>query len=366
MGTSGATLTATFSGVNTSPYAPHTPRFVYGTSQNNLAYTAYSDATISSASGSFSASASSLSPSTTYYYKAVLTVWSSTQSQYIDIESSVGSFTTLASGTLPSRGYMDCYEMPAMAYSGTGSSGSETYGSTKWYSYETTSSTQKAVTHTYSYNNKVYRNYTTFMDKGKMAPLWCAFVMHKDAYPDKNVGRVGSWHQDPGFPSDWQQCSGEDGYSRGHFVASNYRQTTTDADKQTFYYTNQALQWQNSFNDGVWNTLENAVVSHAPTGRDTLYVVVGTLYKNNSTVGGVPLPSHFYKLLMRCSFNTSGAMTAASGCAYLFTNESHKGESYGSFITSIHAIEVETGFDFFPNVPDEYEVPAEASSSPIW
>ncbi len=364
VGTAGATLTASFVGVNISP-APQEAGFRIGTSPTALNSTVYTQDPLNAASGSFSASVSSLTASTTYYYQAFMTVWDGT-SAYTEIMSDVGSFTTLTPGQLTSRGYLDCYEMPAMAYTGTGSSGNEYYGNTKWCSYETTSSTQKAVTHTYAYNNKVYRSYTTYMDKTKKAPLWCAFPMHKNAYPDNNVGRIGSWHVDPGFPSDWQQCSANSGYSRGHFVASNYRQATSDADKQTFYYTNQALQWQTGFNDGVWNTLENNVVSHAPTGRDTLYVVVGTLYKTSATVGGVPLPSHFYKLLMKCSFSTTGAMTGASGCAYLFTNESHTGDKYWDFVTTINAIEQETGIDYFANVPDQFEETAEASTTELW
>ncbi len=309
---------------------------------------------------------SSLSAETTYYYQAYVREWNADANDYEYRYGSIRSFTTLTAGQLPASGYLNGYEIPAMAWTGVGSSGSETYGSTKWYSYETTSATQKAATHTYSYGGKTYRNYTTCMDKTKKAPLWCAFVMHKGAYPDKSVGRIGNWHQDPAFASDWQQESSGSGYSRGHFVASNYRQTTSDADKQTFYNTNQALQWQTGFNDGVWNTLENNVVSHAPTGRDTLYVVVGTLYRNSTTVGGVPVPSHFYKLLMKCSFSTTGAMTGASGCAYLFTNESHTGDNYWDFVTTINAIEQETGIDYFANVPDQFEETAEASTTELW
>jgi len=361
---SGATLTATFEGVRTNP-APQEAGFRIGTSQNALSTTVYTQDLLNAASGSFSAEVASLASLTTYYFQAFMTVWDGTA--YKEITGSVGSFTTSGTSPVPTgNGYLSGYEIPAMSWTGKGATGTETYGNTKWYSYETSSSTQKAATHTYSYNGKIYRNYTTFVDKTKKAPLWCAFVMHKTAYPDNDLGRTGSWHQDPAFGSDWQQESSGSGYSRGHFVASNYRQACSDGNKQTFYNTNQALQYQTGFNDGVWNTLENAVVSHAPTGRDTLYVVVGTLYKNSTTVGGVPVPSHFYKLLMKCSFNTAGAMTAASGCAYLFTNESHSGESYSSFITTINAIEQETGIDFFANVPDQFETTAEASSSPLW
>ena len=203
------------------------------------------------------------------------------------------------------------------------------------------------------------------MDKTKKAPLWSAFVMHKDAYPDNNVGRTGSWTEDPGIPGSWQQSSSTSGYSRGHFVASNYRQAVGDANKQTFYMTNQALQQQNGFNGSLWASLEQDVVSKAPSGRDTLYVVVGVLYEDNKTLGGVPCPSHFYKLLMKCSFNTSGEMTAAKGCAYLFTNVAHTG-NYSQGLTSIDAVEQRSGWDFFTHVPKSLQDAAEKQSASVW
>ena len=244
----------------------------------------------------------------------------------------------------------------------------ETFGNTMCYTYETNNPMQRVVMHTYEYNNKVYTNYTALVDGNKKAPLWSAFVMNSTDYPDKNVGRVGSWTVDPGIPPEWQQESSGSGYSRGHFVASNYRQTNGVANKQTFYYTNQALQFQTGFNDGVWNSLESAVKSHAPSGQNALYVVVGVLYKTDKTVGGVPCPSHFYKLLMMCGLDSEGNVTSARGTAYLFSNETHKGKSYSDdeFSTTIDAIEAETGFDFFANIPDNLEEQAEKQSASLW
>lgn len=329
--------------------------------------------------GSFRTQLSSLEPETQYYYKAYITVWDEPGKKYVDVYGEVKSFTTKEAGNGGGQGggggttvtglqYLGGYEIPAIALQNTQScsgSGNETYGNTKWYNYTTTNSNQMVVTHTYAYNSKQYRNYTCLVDKTKKAPLWSAFVMHKDAYPDNKMGRTGSWTVDPGIPASWQQESSGSGYSRGHFVASNYRQANSDANKQTFYNTNQALQEQNGFNGTLWAKLEQDVVFHAPTGRDTLYVVVGILYENSKTIGGVPCPSHFYKCLMKCSFNEAGTMTAAKGCAYLFTNEAHSG-SYSQGLTSIDAIEQRSGWDFFVNVPSALQDTAEAQSSEIW
>ncbi len=281
------------------------------------------------------------------------------------------TYTPTATGQGTDRPYLSCYEVPAIALKAgtTYGSGSEKSGcGYKWYNHETANANQMVATHTYKYNGKVYRNYTCLVDKTKKAPLWSAFVMHKDAYPDNSVGRSGSWTDDPAIPSGWQQSGVDSPYSRGNFVASNYRQVCDDANKATFYHTNQAPQYQTSFNDGVWNSLENAVKSYAPTGRDTLYVVVGVLYETSQTSSGVPIPSHFYKLLMKCSFDDGGTMTAAKGVAYLFTNEAHSGDKYtdAKFRTTIDAIEERSGFNFFANVPAALQEAAEQQMASLW
>ena len=114
----------------------------------------------------------------------------------------------------------------------------------------------------------------------------------------------------------------------------------------------------------MWNTLENNIQAASPSGSDTLYVVNGLLYEDNNTSGGVPVPSHFYKCIMSCSFNSSGTMTAAKGAAYIYTNEKQSlAWNHSSYTTTIDAIESRTGFDFFPNVPDNLEEEAESGRS---
>ncbi len=321
------------------------------------------------AAETFSSTLSSLEASTTYYYQAYVEVLDGGQLK--EYKGAVKSFTTGSSqGQGGYRPYLSGYEIPAIALKAgtTYGSGDELSGyGYKWFNHETSNAMQKVVTHTYKSGGKTVRNYTCLVDGNKMAPLWSAFVMHKDAYPDNGVGRNDGWKNDPAIPSSWQQ-SGVSGYSRGHFVASNYRQASTEANKATFYHTNQAPQYQTSFNDGVWNSLEQSVKSNAPSGRDTLYVVVGVLYENAKTVSGVPIPSHFYKLLMKCSFGTDGAMTAAKGVAYVFTNEAHKGEQYNDnkFRTTIDAIEERSGFNFFANVPPDLQDAAERQNASLW
>ena len=367
----------------------------YGTAIDNLnrSYTLDSS---TGRSGSFTITLQSLEPATKYFYQAYITVWDGVNKKYVDITGILRAFTTTGGGDTPGDEddpgggnnpgggdnpggggstvvnglqYLGGYEIPEIALQNKDAcseSGSDECG--PWFTYFTTNTNQRVVTHAYTYNGKKYRNWTALVDGTKKAPLWTSFVMQKDAYPDNNAGRNDSWRDDPAIPSSWQQGGISQPYSRGHLVASNYRQTSVNQNKQTFYHTNQAPQYQTSFNDGVWNSLEQAVKGNAPSGRDTLYVVVGLLYETDKVVDGIPVPSHFYKLLMKCSFDTSGEMTAAKGCAYIFTNESHSGDRYSDskFRTSIDAIEERTGWNFFVNVPSSLQDTAEAQTSAIW
>lgn len=283
-----------------------------------------------------------------------------------------------------SRSWLARYEIPATSVSLSTSSStynnlycsstvSETYGSTKACIFNTSRSTQRIVTHTFEYNGKVLPNYTILYDKDKRCALWAAFEMSKTDYPDNNVGRNDANDYDPALPQDWQpnlKGSYSGSYDRGHQVASNYRQTTTVQNQQTFYHSNMTPQF-GSLNQGQWGALEGKVTALATQLKDNekLYVVTGPTFSSSpatttdSAGDACPIPNGYYKCLLRCTFDSSGNMTAATGCAYYFnSNESNVNYT----LKSIDAIESMTGFDFFANVPDSLETAAEKTSSSLF
>ena len=69
---------------------------------------------------------------------------------------------------------------------------------------------------------------------------------------------------------------------------------------------------------------------------------------------------------MKCGFNTDGSIKTAKGVAYLMENRAYpNGSNYNDYTTTIDAIETRTGFDFYANVPAQFQDAAESSSSPI-
>ena len=353
--------------------------FKWGTSSGNLSNTA--TGTLNGTS--FSASLSGLTKGTTYYYQAFVKVQgtgdkSSTVSTFYG---GTQSFTTSSLNT-----WLSNYEMPATTVASLSASDvlyagcychdtfSETYGSTKACRYNTSDDNQKVVIHTYSYNSKVVRNYSFLYDKTYKTALWVAYATSNSGdFKDNNVGRNEAWAYDPAIDQSWQpnlsgaySSSNGRSYDRGHQVASNDRQTTTEQNQQTFYYTNMTPQYS-SLNQGQWVELEKKVqgVATKTTASDTLYVVTGPLFEGTLESAtdknrvSCPAPSGYWKCLMKCTFSSPGVMSAAVGCAYLFdTNSSNVAPT----LVTIDTIESRTGFDFFVNVPSTLQNAAESQT----
>ena len=371
----GATLSGSYS-VETGTVTE--TGFQYGTSSTSL-----TSSISSSIDESFNTTLSGLSSGTTYYYRAYAKVQgtgdkSSTVSTFYG---DTQSFTTASLNT-----WLTNYEIPATSAAALSASNtlyegrychdtfSETYGSTKACRYNTSDANQKVVTHTYSYNSKVIRNYSFLYDKTYKAALWVAYATSNSGdFIDNNVSRNDAWAYDPAIDQSWQpnlsgaySSSNGRSYDRGHQVASNDRQTTKEQNQQTFYYTNMTPQYS-SLNQGQWVELEKKVqgVATVTTGNDTLYVVTGPLFEGklesatDKNGASCPAPSGYWKCLMKCTFSSPGVMSAAVGCAYLFdTNSSNIAPS----VVTIDTIESRTGFDFFVNVPSTLQNAAESQT----
>ena len=302
--------------------------------------TVYTEDILSGASGSFTADVTSLSPSTTYYYQAFMTV-SDGNGGYTEITStSTGSFVT---SSHINSGTPQWMELPALSSMTEGTfyahdlSGAE-------YINKTTSS---------------HRNWSCYWSSTHKVSYWVAYPMF-DEVNEKNVTRKDAFKYDPIVPQADQPNIGSNtyadshsySYSRGHQIPSSDRLSSTEVNKTTFYTTNMTPQIQ-SFNGGIWNNLETAVNSWAQAS-DTLYVVTGCIVDNNcwttTDLSGnvtVTVPSHYYKALLRVKNGTY------TGCAFYldhFGTYSNGGTNYETGRKTIDQLETITGIDFFPNL----------------
>lgn len=140
----------------------------------------------------------------------------------------------------------------------------------------------------YAHNGKRARNYTVCFSKSHHCPVWVAAIRHNSLHPIGQVKRTDSYGKDPDIPSAIQYNSKATGggCNKGHMLGSNERTSSTNTNRQVFYYSNIAPQDQDGFNTGgaPWNTLEAYVDGIVP--QDSLYMVIGCYFDDYTDVYG--------------------------------------------------------------------------------
>ena len=313
----------------------------------------YTQSALSSGSGSFSASVGGLDENKTYYYVAFMEVL--VDGTYQTVTGRVMAFHTASTASVSTLN-KDWLEAPASP----SSLGSK---------YMVTTRAQM--------NGKDVRNYSILYDPSRYASLWTAYVLCADHH---GSGTGGSWKKNPLIPES-KQANVEhaypsvDGvtYDRGHQIPNADRNAVSAMQTQTYYWTNSTPQLA-TFNQGIWNNLENQVRSIAAT-TDSLYIVTGPVYQ---TVGGnetvrtfknssnddkvLPIPNYYYKVLLKVR-RTGGTVTSASAIGFWFPHEALSGKSWQNYAVSVDEIEQKTGFNFFANLPASVEFTAEQNTN---
>ena len=318
--------------------------FKWGTTSGNLSNTV--PATISGTS--FSASLSGLSAGIAYYYQAYVKAQGTG-----DKSSTVKTFTGGVNQFTTSSEKIGLLELPAQK-SGYIHNG---FGSGKT------------------------RNYNYCYDTGYYASLWVAYPLTKSH--TEGSASTSSWKYDPNIDSSYQPAVtgnsygtvyGNGNYSRSHQCPSGSRKSDATMNAQTYYVSNQTPQLQNSFNGGIWMSLENDLRGITTTS-DTLYVATGPCYK---TVGGsetityltasssstvpanVPVPNYYWKAVLKVKWS-GNTVTDACAIGFWFEHKAYSDKSYTDYVVTIDEIEAKIGFDLFANLQDAIESKVESS-----
>lgn len=233
----------------------------------------------------------------------------------------------------------------------------------------------KLVYKTYEFNKGKgnERNYSILFDKQKKMALWVAYPLNASY---TGSGRDSNpWAFDPTmdkasqidlittgktFAERWDSPNGNL-YDRGHQIPNSDRNANEDARKQTFYMTNLTPQIY-SMNQGVWKELEGHVREIAEgLGNDTLFVTTGPIFKGTTkatdNVGNkIDVPSAYFKVIAKVTRDASGNVTEAKTVAYIVPNELDLPKTdYARWTTTVLEVEKETGFIFFPAIPDKWK-----------
>lgn len=223
-------------------------------------------------------------------------------------------------------------------------------------------------------DGKTARNYSVCYSGEHHCPVWVAAPRHS-----MYVGKAdrSNYGQDPDIASEIQYNSKATGggCNKGHMLGSAERTSSTETNRQVFYYTNIAPQLSTGFNTGGggWNLLEDYIDTQVV--KDTLYEVVGCYFKtftdgygntvNPKTIsfGGrndVSMPTMFYYAVLRTKKGNSGKSVKDCKADELqcvafvraHTNSLKGQEPSSKEMMSIADLERLTGFSYFAGVPN--------------
>ena len=218
-------------------------------------------------------------------------------------------------------------------------------------------------------SNSKLRNYSFCFDKEKHCSIWVAYPLHS-CYMG-NVSRDDDWKYDPYWVEDTYEpdvsgtyranSSTASTHDRGHHLPSEDRTKSSADNLTTFYGTNVTPQLA-GLNRGKWKSLEADVRKWA--NNDTLYVVTGAYFAEGTTYATIrdnsghgkscPIPTHYYKVVLRTKSGSSGKWVANCSadelqCAGFWFENTSSAERQ---TMSVAEIEKKTGHTFFPNVPN--------------
>lgn len=149
-------------------------------------------------------------------------------------------------------------------------------------------------------------------------------------------------------------------FDRGH-MAPNHAIATRygrEAQLETFLMTNICPQAKR-LNQQTWEALEKTIADVWATELEEVWVSVGPLFgaTPRRLNGGAAIPDAFYALVL--DEDGQGPRVLA-----LVLGQEVSGEqTLGSFATTVDAVEVATGLDFYADLPDEVEDALEAAGA---
>ncbi|MEX0335701.1 DNA/RNA non-specific endonuclease [Vibrio tubiashii] len=189
---------------------------------------------------------------------------------------------------------------------------------------------------------------------------WVAYHITAESV-NASFKRSNSFKEDSELPdyarSTLADYSGS-GYDRGHLAPSATMDFSQDSMKQSFLMSNMSPQLP-GFNRVGWRILEEHVRDLANEYNE-LYVVTGPIYQGNeSTIGNnVIIPSAFYKVILDPAFNEA--------IAFIVPHRDVSSSELANFVTTIDAVEQQTGLDFFSLIADSTEESMEAQLWEMW
>ena len=217
--------------------------------------------------------------------------------------------------------------------------------------------------------------FTISYNRDKGGPNWVSWHL-----TDEWIGsltRVDTFRPDPGVPDTWYRVQAFDfansGFDRGHMTpnADRDKETSIPINQATFLMSNMVAQAPDN-NQGPWADFEGYLRTLLPA--DEVYIVSGPFGVGGTGSAGpavtianghVVVPAQTWKValvLPKASGNDIARVDCSTrSIAVIMPNvQGIRNNDWTTYLTSVDAVEALTGYDFFQNLPDQYERCVEA------
>jgi DNA/RNA endonuclease G (NUC1) len=211
-------------------------------------------------------------------------------------------------------------------------------------------------------------------DKG--GPNWVSWHLTDEWIG--SLARVDTFRADPAVPPSWYRVLGTDfsgsGFDRGHMTpnADRDKETSIPINQATFLMSNMVAQAPDN-NQGPWAEFESFLRTLLPANE--LDIVAGPAgiggtgsngFANTIANGHVTVPSSTWKvvLVIPKGDNDISRVTAATRtiAVNMPNTQGIRNNDWHMYLTTVDAIEAQTGYDFFTEVPDTIENAIEAGT----
>ena len=201
--------------------------------------------------------------------------------------------------------------------------------------------------------------YTVSYNPQWLVPNWVAYELtNSETYGEQE--RSNHFKPDPLVKGDPVVTSdySKSGYDRGHMAPAADMKWSEQAMRESFYMTNICPQIH-SLNAGDWKDLEELARDWAQQ-YESIYIACGPIMEANyQTIGkthSIAVPSAFYKVFLRKTRN------GWTSIGFIMPNKAGN-RPLMTYMFTVDEVEVQTGLDFFYNLPDSIESQVENTYS---
>ena len=216
--------------------------------------------------------------------------------------------------------------------------------------------------------------YAVSYNRDQGTPNWVSW--HLGTTDLGSAARQDDFRADADLPSGWYQVKPSDysssGFDRGHNCPSADRTSTVADNSATFLMSNMMPQAPNN-NQQTWGNLEDYCRTLVRAGNE-LYIICGSYgrggtgsagYQTTIASGKVTVPARCWKVVvvLPAGSNDLGRITGGTRVITVNTpNENSLSSSWGSYRTSVDAIESATGYDLLSALPTNLQATIEAQT----